>query len=300
MNWNARNVNMVTIMPEASAPSLFVHAPGEYLRYRVVGQGPHHIVLLHGFAASLHTWDDLAPLFPATEFTLHLLDLAGHGHSSKLPNGDYSALHNARITTAYIRSRQLTDVTLMGHSFGGAVALFTALGCPEAGRLILIGTPGFPQRVPPFMRILGLPLIGPLLMGAVPAGTIARTALKRAFYRHELITERLVERYAAGYRCQGASAALSRTVRQIIPPNAAQLVAGYADLAIPVLLMWGEHDRIVRPWQGERLHRELPDARLVIIPDCGHNPHEERPRETFALIREFLSACGVDIRQRTC
>ena len=281
----------VFIMPDAaSAPSLFVHSSGEYLRYRVAGRGPHAVVLLHGFAATLRTWDDLAPLFPAEEFTLHLVDLKGHGGSSKQPGGDYTALHNARIITAYIRSRRLTDVTLIGHSFGGAVALLTALDCPDVGRLVLIGAPAFPQQVPFFMRILGLPFIGPLLMNAVPAETIARGALKRAFYRWELITDHLVERYAAGYRCQDASPALSRTVRQILPANAAQLAAGYAGLPIPVLLLWGEHDRIVKPWQGERLHGVLPDSRLVIIPDCGHNPHEERPKETFALIRDFLAA----------
>jgi pimeloyl-ACP methyl ester carboxylesterase len=281
---------MVFIMPEAaSVPALFVYSSGEYLQYRVLGQGPHNVILLHGFAASLHTWDDIALFFPPEEDTLHLLDLKGHGGSSKRPEGDYSALHNARIVTEFIRSRQLTDITLIGHSFGGAVALLTALGCPDVGRLILIGAPGFPQQVPPFMRILGLPLIGPLLMNAIPAETIARSALKRAFYRHESITDRLVKRYAVGYRCKDTARALSRTIRHILPANAAQLAAGYARLLIPVLLLWGEHDQIVKLWQGEWLKRKLPHSRLVIIPDCGHNPHEERPQETFAIIREFLA-----------
>ena len=280
--------------------SRFVHSPGEYLQYLVAGNGPRSMVLLHGFAATRHTWDDLAPFFPAEEFTLHQMDLLGHGGSSRQPGGDYSALHNARIITAYIRSRRLTDVTLIGHSFGGAVALLTALDCPDVTRLILIGAPGFPQQIPIFMRILGLPLIGPLLMNAVPAEVIARDALKRAFHRHELITSHLVERYAAGYRCKDVPPALSRTVRQMLPDNAAQLTAGYAGLAIPVLLVWGEHDQIVKPWQGERLHRDLPDSRLVIIPDCGHNPHEERPPETFTVIRDFLTACAVDNHEDTC
>jgi pimeloyl-ACP methyl ester carboxylesterase len=285
---------------DTSTRSLFVYSPGEYLHYRVVGNGPRAVVLLHGFAATLRTWDDLVPLIPAEEYTLHLMDLKGHGGSSKLPGGDYSAPHNARIISEYIRSRQLTDVTLIGHSFGGTVALLAALDCPEIGRLILIGAPCFPQQVPLFMRILGLQLIGPLLMNAVPAEWIARSALKRAFYRQELITVQLIERYAAGYRNKGASTALSCTVRQILPANTAQLAAGYAGLSIPVLLVWGEYDRIVTPWQGERLHRELSNSQLVIIPACGHNPHEERPEETFAIIRDFLTTCVVDNPGRTC
>lgn len=272
-----------------ASPSLFVHAPGEYLHFRVAGNGPRSLVLLHGFAATMHTWDDLAPLFPPEEFTLHLLDLKGHGGSTIQGDGDYSPLRNAVIIAAYIRSRGLGDVTLIGHSFGGAVALLAAIDCPGITRLILIGAPAFPQKMPPFMRILRLPLIGPLLMNAVPAERIARAGLETAFHRRELIDGRLIERYAAGYRRKGFARALARTVRHILPPGAAQLIARYSTLSIPVLLLWGEHDRVVGPWQGERLHRELRNSRLAIIPDCGHNPHEERPEETYTLIREFLA-----------
>lgn len=272
-----------------ASPSLFVHAPGEYLHFRVVGNGPQSVVLLHGFAATMHTWDDLAPLFAPEEFTLHLLDLKGHGGSTIRGEGDYSPLRNARIIAAYIRSRALEDITLIGHSFGGTVALLTAIDCPEITRLILIGAPAFPQKMPPFMRLLRLPFIGPLLINAVPAERIARAGLETAFYHREDITGQLIERYAAGYRRRGFARGLARTVRQILPPNAAQFIARYCALSIPVLLLWGEHDRVVGPWQGERLHRELRNSRLVIIPDCGHNPHEERPEEAYALIREFLS-----------
>ncbi len=283
-------------MPDKASPrSTFVHSPGEHLHYRVMGTGPCPVILLHGFAASLHTWDDLAPLFSPEEYTLHLLDLKGHGGSSRLP-GDYSALHNARIIAAYIRSHGLTDIILIGHSFGGAVALLTALDCPDVRRLILIGAPGFPQHIPRFMRLLGLPVIGPLLVNAVPAAMIARAGLERAFHDRERITGRLIERYASGYRRKGAAHALAHTVRQIVPPHAAQITARYAGISIPVLLLWGDQDRVVPRWQGERLQRELRNPRLVIIPDCGHNPHEERPHETFAVIREFL----VDNHGRTC
>lgn len=265
-----------------------------------MGRGPHAVILLHGFAASLHTWDDLAPLFPVDEFTLHLIDLKGHGGSSTPSGGDYSALHHTRLIAAYIRSRGLNNVTLIGHSFGGMVGLLTALDCPAVTRLILIGAPGFPQKIPRFMRLLCLPFIGPLLMTAIPADKIARAGLESVFHRQERITERLIERYAAGYRRKGFARALAHTVRQILPPGTAALTARYGTLSIPVLLVWGKHDQIVKPWQGEKLCRELRNSRLVIIPDCGHNPHEERPQETFALIRDFLTACNVDNRGLTC
>lgn len=292
---------MASPPPDNSAtPSAFTHAPGEYLHCRVVGSGARTVLLLHGFAASLHTWDDLIPLFPPSEFTLHLLDLKGHGNSAKPAAGDYSAIHNARLTTAYIRSRGLGDVSIIGHSYGGLVGLLTAMDCPNVTRLILIGSPGFPQRIPRFMRLLRLPFIGPLLMSAIPAEKIARRGLEVVFHRHERITKSLIERYADGYRPKGAARALSNTVRQILPRNAGKIVARYRALSIPVLLLWGEHDRVVKAWQGEQLRGELRRSRLVMIPDCGHNPHEERPETTFVLIRDFILARDIDNSGLTC
>lgn len=271
--------------------SKFLYQPGEYLHFQVMGYGSANVIFLHGFAASLHTWDDLTTFFPLDEFTLHLIDLKGHGHSSRPFGGDYSALQNARLIAGYIHKHKLKDITLIGHSYGGLVGLLTALDCPEIARLILIGTPGFPQKIPKFMRILRLPLIGPLLMSSIPADKIARRGLESVFHQQELITERLVERYAAVYRHKGSARALASTVRQILPPNPAKINARYGTLSTPVLILWGEHDRIVKPWQGKQLNRELKNSRMVIIPDCGHNPHEERPEETFTIILGFLSNC---------
>src|SRR5471032_408673 len=119
---------------------IFAYAPADVLHYNIQGSGSRHLLFLHGFAASLHSWDDLIPLFPPNEFTLHRLDLKGHGGSSKRGRGDYSARHNSLIVAAYIRSRCIGPVTVIGHSYGGVVALFAAL--EQAGAvsaLILIG-----------------------------------------------------------------------------------------------------------------------------------------------------------------
>jgi len=267
----------------------FRYSSDDRVRYHVTGRGGRHILFLHGFGASLHTWDDLVPFFPENEYTLHLMDLKGHRDSVKQCRGDYSALHNARIVGAYIRSLGLDDMTLVGHSFGGLVGMCAALECPQISRLVLIGSPGFPQDIPRFMRILSIPFIGPLFMALMSPRRLARKGLESVFYRQERITERHIERYAAGYRGLAAARGLAETVRQLIPDNVEQMTRRYAGLAIPVLILWGEHDRIVKPWQGRKLRGEIAGSRLVTIADCGHNPHEELPEQTFGLIRAFLA-----------
>lgn len=267
----------------------FAFGPDDFLHYRVHGSGSRHLLFLHGFAASLQSWDDLIPLFPDDEFTLHRLDLKGHGGSCKRARGDYSASHNARMVTAYVRSRTTGPVTIIAHSYGGVVALLAAMEQTQISGLILIGVPAFPQQMPRFMNILGKPLIGPLLMTALSARYIARRGLESAFHRRELITAGHIHRYTACYRDYPSARGLARTVRQMIPDDHARIIGRYRNLTLPVLLLWGEHDRIVPISQSEKLQAELPASRLVILPDCGHNPHEEQPVATYAVIRDFLA-----------
>lgn len=269
--------------------SRFAYSPNESINFRTVGSGARQLLLLHGFGASLLTWHELLPFFPPHEYTLHLLDLKGHGASKQDLRGDFSVAHNSRIVSAYAHSQGLASVTIIGHSMGGAVAMLTALELPQTERLILIGAPLYPQKLPRFMHILSTPLIGPLLMMVIPARLIAFRALQEAYYRLDLINEQLVQRYARFYHAPASLHALGRTARQIIPPDIDQIIERIKTLTLPALLIWGEQDRIVRPQQGEKLHALLSNSRLVTIPDCGHNPHEERPEETYTLIRDFLS-----------
>lgn len=271
----------------------FRYSSSETLRVCTIGNGSRHLLLLHGFAASLHTWDDLWPFFAPEIFTLHLLDLKGHGKSSKPLGGDYSPVHFARMINAYIAGSGLRNVTLIGHSLGGAVSLIMALEPSEISALILIGSPAFPQKLPKFMKILGIPFIGPALTMALPARLIADKGLKTVFFRHDLITERHMERYARFYHEAGNILGLAHTVRQIFPSAHGDLIEKFKTIKIPVLLIWGRNDRVVGIWQGEKLQALLPDSHLVVIPECGHNPHEELPQRTFDSISAFL-----DIRTR--
>lgn len=268
--------------------ALFNAPSGDRLHYVRRGNGPRRLLLLHGFAASLKSWDDLAPLFDPSEFSLYLLDLKGHGGSLEQRDSDYSVVRNSRLVLDFLQAEALDDVTLIGHSLGGAVGMYAALVTPRISRVILIGAPVFPQKIPRFMKVLRAPLVGPLLMALLPARSIARRGLKAVFYRHERINEQLVERYAGSYRSLAASRALSATVRQIIPADAHQIASRYRQFARPVLLIWGAHDRVVKLWQAEQLQQAVPGAVLKVLPECGHNPHEECPQETYGLIRAFL------------
>lgn len=278
----------------SDAESTFTYSPDTRIRYRTHGRGPVAVVFIHGFAAALTTWDDLVPLFPHDGFTLYLMDLKGFGHSSKPWRGAYSLEEQAAVATAFIKSLGLRNVVLAGHSLGGGIALLAALRAEERGdegligRLILLDCAAYPQRLPRFMRLLRVPVLARIGMAVIPVRLIVMATLRKVFENQAAITEERIRRYETCFGRKGTARVLIRTVQEISRTDVESITRRYGEIRRPTLIIWGEKDRIVRPAQGRRLAETLPSARLAVIGGCGHNPHEERPTETYTLMREFM------------
>jgi len=263
------------------------------IHYRTVGHGPLPILFLHGFASSSTTWQDLIALFPAAECTLFLLDLKGFGRSSKPKDGAYSIEDQAGIVRAFILAQGLHSLVLVGHSLGGAVALRVSLDAEKGDdpfiveKLVLIDSAAYPQRLPRLFRKLRSPL-GALFLRLMPVRMIVQGVLERVFFDNAAITAERFERYSRYFRGKGIAYALRATVKAIDPEAYAQIGESYRRLRLPVLIIWGAEDRNVRLSLGQQLHGDLSGSRLSVLEKCGHNPHEERPEETFSEIITFL------------
>ncbi len=272
----------------------FGYGPGVCIRYERQGSGPIPLLLLHGFAASRSTWDDLRERFPCDEYTLYLMDMKGFGRSSKPHDTDYGPVEQAAIVLAFLTELNLSGTFLVGHSYGGTVALLTAIMARRStwrrllAGVILMGAPAWPQPLPRFFRYLEAPLLGTLLLMILPNRYVVTRALTSIYHDVKLVDDRHRERYADSFRGKGTVHALVRTVRQMIPAQWEEFSAEYPRLEMPLLLLWGRDDRVVRVRQGERLRDTVPEARLEIIDHCGHNPHEEAPDECRQRIERFL------------
>lgn len=263
------------------------------LAFQVEGTGPVPVVLLHGYAASIATWHDLRRLIPPDRYTTYLLDLKGFGFSAKPKDDRYSPVDQAALVAGFLEAMGLTHVVLVGHSLGGGIALLTAIrlrnrDSGRVARLVLVDAATYRHTLPPIMRLLARPLAGTLLLTLVPTRTIVRHVLRACFHNQAGITPARIERYARGFSRHGICHAFGESVRRIIPPDYDRLVAAYGNLGVPTLIVWGRNDRITPLAMGERLARELPGACLAVIDACGHNPHEERPAETWQAIGGFL------------
>jgi pimeloyl-ACP methyl ester carboxylesterase len=262
------------------------------INYYEAGDGP-PVILLHGYGGCSYTWRFLAPALVAAPHRVFSLDLKGYGLSAKPANGGYAVHHQAHMVAAFIRAHHLRDLVIIGHSMGGGVALMTYLLVrPDAPdrikKLVLIDSAGYPQKMPWFIGVSQIPGLADLTGGLIPPRLATCLVLSTCYYHPERITAEQIDTYAYYGSLPGARQALIKTARQIVPADFDALTMQYRTISVPVLIVWGAEDVVVPLSVGHQFHRDIPDSRLEIIPQCGHMPPEEEPFETNRLITSFL------------
>ena len=292
--WLSAGCATVSLGQVGGAQFAVVGAPASPLRlaYSQSGEGS-PVVLIHGFGANSYTWRHLAPIL-ALNHKVYAVDLKGYGKSDKPLDENYSLQDQAALVADFIKKRRLRDVTLVGHSFGGGVALMLALDKRPAirsrvKRLVLLDTIAYPQKIPIFFGILRTPLVGQVSQSVVPPEFQARAALRIAYLDDSKITNRDVAAYAQPLHSEGAKHALIQTAKQIVPDNLGMLADRYKSIRLPTLILWCPYDKIVPIAIGRRLHEDLPNSTFRVIRGCGHLPHEERPLATAREIQAFLN-----------
>ncbi len=260
------------------------------------GHGP-PLVLLHGFGASRFTFRCWADELARTH-TVHLLDLFGFGTASPPLDGRYGPLEQAQTVVHWLRTLDLRRVVLIGHSLGGGVALLVVLRLAELGEvervaaLVSVAGPAYPQAIPSYIGLARIPLVGHLLLRALGPDRIVRRVLRHIVFDPGSVTDEQVAGYADPLQRPSTRRALIETARQIVPDGLDQLVTRFSEIPIHALLLWGRHDTVIPLQVGMRLERDLPNARLIVLERCGHLPAEERPEESLAVLRDFLSEPG--------
>lgn len=249
------------------------------------------ILCLHGLGASMFSWRNLiAPLSQTHQ--LILVDFKGSGKSPKPRDGRYSIEDKADDIYNLIVTENWTNLTLVGNSLGGAVALMVAMRLGDQqpqrlSKLILIDSAGDQKYVPRHLWLLRS-LIGGPIMYLTPSKFAARMTLRTCYYEGAKASREQVAAYAAPMASKGGRYALLQTARQCIPANADELIAKAAHIRVPTLIIWGRQDRVIPLIVGELLSKLIPNSTLKVIEECGHIPQEEKPEETIALITEFL------------
>jgi pimeloyl-ACP methyl ester carboxylesterase len=275
----------VLVAAYAQPPSRFAEIEGMRVHYRDEGQGP-PLLLIHGTASSLHTWEGWVTELASHRRVLRL-DLPGFGVTGAAPDHDYSIARYVRFVGAFLDHVGVARVDVAGNSLGGRIAATFALDHPErVRRLVLVDASGLHgQRPPAIFRLARTPVLKHLLKIATPRFLVKKN-VREVYGDPARATDAIVDRYAELARGEGNRVAL---VERLNGPPDPDLDRRLAEMRPPVLLLWGANDRWIPPSFGERFAAGLPNARLVTFPGLGHVPMEEDPEATVREADRFLS-----------
>ena len=272
--------------------SRFVEIGGERLHYHEAGDpAAPPVLLLHGFVASNFVWRDV--LVPLADRGLRAVapDLLGFGFSAKPRAGEYTIETQARLIVRLLDALGVGRATLVGSSYGGAVAAVCALDFPgRVERLALVGAVTNDRILRhPLLRALRVPLMGELLS---PVFLDVRQLAKRRHWRAAARAsgQTFDERgFASEHRPLRAAATQRAAVRTARRWSAGRVEREAHRIRQPTLIVWGDRDRYLPLANAERLHQLIPHSRLFVFRDTGHTPQEEHPAEFARLVADFCN-----------
>jgi pimeloyl-ACP methyl ester carboxylesterase len=255
---------------------------------RTEGRGA-PLLMIHGFLESHRCWEPILEVLRA-HFSLVMLDLPGHGESDRPSQYSYTVDAFAHTIAGLMDALGLSHVTMMGHSFGGTLAMAMAAWYPErVERVVAVDPAIYPLRFPLEGRLALLPFVGEILFKRLYSQRDLRRYFRRDVYLDpRLPTEESVQYYWERMNQPGGREAIYRTLQTLAHLETMESLLHR--VVSPTLLVWGAQDRMVPLSDGHRLEQAIKKSKLIAIPGSGHAPQEERPEEFCAAVLPFLQA----------
>lgn len=251
--------------------------------------GASTVLLLHGFAADKEHWLDLFPFLDEAGYQFFAPDLPGFGANFPDPEAQLDAASIAKQMRSFARQAGLVSFHLVGHSIGAIVAASYAYASPtEVASLTLIEPLGFTAPVESDLDRQLKNRRNPLLIGN-PAAYDQLLAY---------VTVKPPAMPPARKRRRAEALANQREYYQQVWSKMLEGERGkLLDLVLPELKkrtlgVFGARSKVVNPQAGKMLEIRMQDARVAVIPDCGHWPMVEKPKELAELLVSFFKGGG--------
>ena len=254
--------------------------------YESERQGP-TVILIHGFSSSKQVWFESGKAL-SSRFHVIIPDLPGWGASTDNDHSNFDIEAQATRLHEFILALEAENITLIGHSMGGAIAGVYAADQPQrVSRLVLVGALGLSFKDNDFMRELnagGNPFIYDDRAG------VERTA-RLVYLNPPQMSDRQVQEAILANRAQRAF--IESTLAQIRPSSQwLALDHRLTKLNMPVLGIWCREDKVIDVSALDTLRNGLPASSAndsVILEGCNHLPMVERPAETLQALDAFIA-----------
>ena len=264
--------------------SEFIEIEGTKVHYRIEGEGP-PLLLLHGTASSLHTWDGWTTQLK-DRFRIIRLDLPAFGLTGPSTTRDYSIEAYTKFLNAFVEKIGLERFSLAGNSLGGGIAWSFAAEFPnKVEKLILLDASGIPddREDPAVFKLARNPVLGKLLEFITPKSFIKKN-MKEVYFDDGKVTDELVTRYHDMALRAGNRVAFRDRARVVNPDITNKLPS----ILAPTLIIWGADDQWIPVSNATTFAERIPNAKVAIIENAGHVPMEETPVTSANIALKFL------------
>jgi len=243
------------------------------INYKIAGEGP-AILILHGWGGSSDSWRKVLKILAKEKYKIIVPDLPGFGKSITPPIAwDVKAYSN--FVFELTEKLGISQFLLLGHSFGGRIAIKFAKDYPEKiKKLILCDSAGIKQKWGLKEKIIfQLSKLGNAIFTPSPL-TRLKDKARNLFY--------IFLRNKDYFKADGT---MKETVKKVLSED---LLPELSDIKTETLLIWGQKDKMVPLKYAYIFKENVPNSKLEILPKIGHSPHLEKPEKLSKIILNFL------------
>lgn len=259
------------------------------VRYELAGpEDGEFVMMVHGLAGHFHIWDKNFDAFVAAGFRVIRMDLYGRGFSKRVKEPHTSKLYVRQLSELLNYLNIDVPITLMGLSMGGAVISHFAQAFPQkVRRMIYVDPYGIPTPNDPIAILMRPRIIGEGIIYLFGHQFIRLAAMNGMKERTK--ARKFSKWFVAPMKVDGSKRALLACLRHFMLEDHASVLKDVELLGFPKMLIWGRHDRVLKPEYGERVHQLIPSAEFHWFEDCGHLPNFEAPERFNQLCFDFIT-----------
>ncbi|CAO4185328.1 alpha/beta fold hydrolase [Methylorubrum populi] len=267
----------------------FITVDGVLLHYVERGRGE-ALVLIHGNGTMIQDFlssgivDDLAE-----RFRVIVLDRPGYGYSDR-PRGVWTPRAHATLYQKALRQLGVTQAVVLGHSWGALVAVALALQAPHLVRSLVLASGYYYPTLRADAALASpaaIPIIGDVLRHTVSpvVGRALLPAMIKGMFAPAAIPERFDREFPTDMMLRPLQLRASAEDAAMMTPVTVELQWHYCELELPVAIIAGGGDQIADVGrQSQRLHDELPNSTLIVVPGMGHMIHHLAPERVVEAV----------------